>query len=211
MAENSPTKREPHITIRKGSPEDAEAFVNLISLAYTPLFRALYGIKTGDPLKNLFCLKKNYLSFEHSLFAEVDGEIAGVIMGFDWRTRQQEQMRTRLLKFRYFGGSFWLKVPYLLVNSYVPGLVDEGEYYIGHLVVYPQFRGMGLGKKLIAKEEDIARKMGAQRMVADVKVTNEVIIRLVKEMGYTVSEDVKEMVVGRDRFHFHRITKDLRN
>ncbi|MBU7026643.1 MAG: GNAT family N-acetyltransferase [Theionarchaea archaeon] len=156
-------------------------------------------------------MKKNYLSFEHSLFAEVDGEIAGVIMGLDWRTRQQERMRTGLLKFRYFGGPFWLKVPYLLVNPYVPGIIGEGEYYIGHLVVYPQFRGMGLGKKLIAKEEDIARKRGAQRMVADVKVINEVMIKLVKEMGYTVSGDVKEMVIGRDRFHFYRITKDLRN
>lgn len=209
MIENSPTQREPHIVIREGSPEDAEAFVNLVNLAYVPLFRALYGINNGDPLKNLFRLEKNYSSFEHFLFAEVNEEIAGVIMGYDWRARQQERIRTRFLMFRYFGGPFWLKMPYLLVNPYVPGIMEEGEYYIGYLVVYPRFRGMGLGKKLIAQEEDVARKRGAQRMVADVEVTNEVIIRLVKEIGYTVPEDAKEMVMGKDRFQFYRITKVL--
>ena len=212
--ENSPRQPETlDITIRKGSPEDADDFARLTSLVYMDLFRAAYGISTADPLKNLFRLKKNHLSFEHSSFAYVNGEIAGVIMGTDWRARRREWMRTRILMLRYIGVAFLVKMGYFLLSliesGYTPGMVGEDEYYIGYLVVYPQFRGLGLGKKLILKEEDEARKMGAKKMVADVDIMNEIINKLVREIGYTVEEEVRETVIGKNRFKFFRISKDL--
>jgi ribosomal protein S18 acetylase RimI-like enzyme len=201
------------ITIRKGSPEDADDFVRLASLVYMDLFRAVYGISTGDPLKNLFRLKKNHLSFEHSSFACINGEIAGVIMGTDWRARKREWMRTRILMLRYIGVPFLVKLGYFLLSviesGYTPGMFSEDEYYIGYLVVYPQFRGLGLGKKLILKEEDNAKKMGAKKMVADVDITNKIIIKLVRGIGYTVEEEIRETVIGRNQFKFFRISKYL--
>lgn len=202
-----------NITIRKGSPEDTDDFVRLASLVYMDLFRAVYGISTTDPLKNLFRLKKNHLSFEHSSFACINGEIAGVIMGTGWRTRKQEWMRTRILMLRYIGVPFLVKLGYFLLSviesGYTPGMFSEDEYYIGYLVVYPQFRGFGLGKNLILNEEVEATKMGAKKMVADVEVGNEVVLKLVREIGYTIEEEIRETVIGKDQFRFYRISKDL--
>lgn len=203
----------PDIVLRKGAPEDAEDFARLVNLGYAHIFKALYGISTIDCLKGMFCLKKNHLSFEHSYFAEVNGRIAGIIMGVDLKTRKQGWMRTRILMLRYIGAPFLVKMIQLLKGAikkdFFPGTMGEEEYYFGYLVVYPQFRGLHLGKKLIAKVEDIAREMGAVRIVGDVEVENEVIIKIVKELGYTVEENPQEMTIGRDRFAFFKIYKDL--
>jgi len=214
MTQSTHTDAEPpDIVLRKGAPEDAEDFARLVNLGYAHIFKALYGISTIDPLKGMFCLKKNHLSFEHSYFAVVNGETAGIIMGIDLRTRKQGWMRTRILMLRFIGAPFLVKMIQLLKGAikkdFFPGTMGEAEYYFGYLAVYPQFRGLNLGRKLIAKEEEIAREMGAARIVGDVEVGNEVIIKIVKELGYTVEETPQEMIVGRDRFAFFRIYKDL--
>ncbi len=72
-----------NVVIRKGTPYDGEDFVNLINVGESTFLRITYGPSTAEPLRNLFCLKKNLLSYEHSYFAEVGGENAGMISGYD--------------------------------------------------------------------------------------------------------------------------------
>lgn len=197
------------VVIRKGTPCDGEDFVNLINIGESTFLRITYGLSTAEPLKNLFCSKKNLLSYEHSYFAEVGRENAGMICGYDWKTRKEEVARTRLLLIRYAGIHFMMKVPFLILNWTIPGIVGEGDYYMGNLVVYPQFRGRSVAKMLVLKMEDEARKKGAQRIVANTEVHNQVVTRMLKGMGYLVSDDPTEMKIGKYRLYFSNIEKKI--
>ncbi len=102
-----------------------------------------------------------------------------------------------------------VKIPFLILKTTILGTVGKGDYYMGNLVVYPQFRGRGIGKMLVLKMEDEARKKGVQRIVAHTEVHNQVVARMFKEIGYLVSDDPTEMKIGKDRLYFLKIEKNF--
>lgn len=208
---NKPNKegREPTITIRKATPDDVEDFVNLLNLLDPFILTCMYGIHTVDPLGNLFCMKKNIWSYEHYFIAEVDGTVAALITGFDWKTKKQERMRTALFMLRNIGIPYVLRIPYLFMSRSSLGHLERNEYYIGNMVVYPQFRRMYVARILTLKMEDEARKTGAKRMVLTTRASNQIAITSFQQIGYSIEGDVREMVIGKDKIEFYRLIKDI--
>lgn len=200
---------EPTITIRKATPDDAEDFVNLLNLLDPFILTCMYGIHTADPFGNLFCMKKNIWSYEHYFIAEVNGTVAALITGFDWKTKKQERMRTVLLVLRHIGIPYVLRIPYLFMNRSSLGHLERNEYYIGNIVVYPQFRRMYVARILTLKMEDEARKTGAKRMVLTTRASNQIAITLFQQIGYSIEGGVREMVIGKDKIEFYRLIKDI--
>ena len=64
--------------------------------------------------------------------------------------------------------------------------VENNEYYISNVAVYPEFRGAKLGTNLILKMEEEAKSSGAGKIVLDVDIDNEGAIRLYNRLGYSV-------------------------
>ncbi len=78
-------------------------------------------------------------SWQNALVAEVDGVAAGAVVGYDG-ARLAELREGTLAVIEEFVGSR-------------PTIVDEtqaGEYYLDSVGVLPQFRGLGIGRLLVA-------------------------------------------------------------
>ena len=175
-----------NIVIRKGLPEDAQDFANLIWLSELTLFPAIFGSGARGMMQNLFRHRKNLFSFEHSYFIEVDGRKAGMVLGYDWKTRRGEEWRTGLLLIKHMKLGFFARIPALLKALNLVGRVGDNEYYISNVAVYPEFRGASLGTNLLLKMEEEAKSCGAGKIILDVSVDNEGAIRLYNRLGYLV-------------------------
>jgi len=172
------------IIIRKGLPEDAPDFANLVLLSEPTLFPTIFGSGTRGVIQNLFRHRKNLFSFEHSYFIEVDGKKAGMILGYDWKTQRGEEWRTGLLLIKYMKLEFFARIPALLKALSLVGRAGNNEYYICSVAVYPEFRGNELGTTLLLWEEEEAKRCGASRSTLDVNVDNQGALRLYNRLRY---------------------------
>ena len=174
-----------NIVTRKGRAQDAQAFSHLFLLSAPIFWPSLFGDNAAiDVIKNLFQQSRNLFSFEHSCFIEVNGKIAGMTLGYNWEQKRREKLYTSLLlvkclKWSLFATFFdWLKVQNMLRK------VGENEYYLQNIAVYPEFRGLGLGKKLLFEIEREAKKTGSNNITLDVDTSNKRAFKLYERIGY---------------------------
>ncbi len=73
------------IKIIKGGPthEESKVFAQLILMS-APYFHTLFGKRIEYTLESLFSLRYNLFSFEHVYIAEYNGELAGMLLGYDY-------------------------------------------------------------------------------------------------------------------------------
>lgn len=197
------------ITIRKADFEDKKDFaaLMLISASFLPI---LFNKRIKDILQELFCYRFNLFSFEHVLFAEIDGEKAGMILGYDWQTKKRENLRTGFLLFKKTGISILRKLTALIKFNAAVGKLNNGEYYISNIAVYPKFSGVGAGKKLMSEAEHEAKMAGSERIILDVEKDNIGAITVYKKIGY---EKIKEFSIPLQKnkiLYFNRMTKKVR-
>ncbi len=82
------------------------------------------------------------------------------------------------------------------------------EYYISNVAIYPEFRGSGLGTKLMLYAEQTASKRNLKYLSLDVERENETAINLYKKLGYKITEE-KTLDLG-EVFSFFRMVKEIR-
>jgi ribosomal protein S18 acetylase RimI-like enzyme len=68
--------------------------------------------------------------------------------------------------------SLFSRIFYLLKAQNIVGKIAENEYYLSNIAVYPEFRSLGLGIKLLSEIEREARKAGSNKIVLDVETSN---------------------------------------
>lgn len=197
-----------NIVIRKGFPEDAQDGSKLILLSAPVFFPAIFGSGVKNVIQNLFPQRKNLFSFEHSYFIEVDGKKAGMIFGYDGKTEREEGWRTGLLMINYMKLGFIARIPSLLKALRAAERIEDNEYYISNLAVYPEFRGINLGTKLLLKIEEEAKSGGTEKIVLDVGVDNQGAIRLYNRLGYTIVGKPRRAKISRKVFAFYRMVKN---
>jgi len=197
-----------NIIIRKGLPEDSPDFTNLILLSEPTLFPAILGSGAKNIIQNLFRQRKNLFSFEHSYFIEKDGVKAGMIIGYDLKTVREEKWRTGLLLIKYMRYKFFAKILLLLKAKNIVGKVEDNEYYISNVAVYPEFRDNKLGTNLLSKIEREAKRYNAEKSTLDVETNNQNAIRLYKRIGYSVTGKPKRAKIGGENFAFLRMRKE---
>jgi len=198
------------ITVRRKSTlADSKDFAELVLIS-VPYFPILFGDKIKTVLQDLFRYHSNLFSFEHVYFAEVDGEITGMILGYDWKVKKQQNLRTGFLLFKKIGIYILGKSLLLMKFNATVGKISDEEYYIQHIATYPQYRGMGTGKSLILEAEQEAKKVGAKGIVLDVEKENISAINFYKKLGY---KTIKEFLLSLQRdkiLHFNRMTKEVK-
>ena len=121
----------------------------------------------------------------------------------------RDRLKTGLLLFKYLKAGLFARLSTLLRVNATLGEIEDGEYYISNLAVYPEYQGKGLGTRLLRMAEDKAREFGASRIVLDVEAGNKDAIRLYKKIGYTVATELREIGVGKERLRFLRMIKLL--
>ena len=197
-----------NVVIRKGRPEDADHFSQLVLIAVPELLPYVFSSKTKDIMKNLFQDTENYWSFEHTYFAEVDDDVAGMALGYSYRQRKQEEERTGELVVRYLEGIIYEELPNPRVAE-ITEKIEENEYYFMYLAVYPKFRRLGIGTKLFALIEEEARKIGYNKVVFDVETDNTEAIKLYERLGYSIVNRSPVVETSVKNFEFLKMSKEI--
>jgi len=197
-----------NIIIRKGLPEDSPDFANLILLSEPTLFPAILGSGARNIIQNLFRKPKNLFSFEHSYFIKKDSATAGMIIGYDGKTERTEGLRTGQLFIKYMKLEFFGRITSLLKAWKIFGGLENDEYYISNVTVYPEFRGKKLGTALLLKAEEEVKRCGAKKSILDVDIGNQGAIRLYKQLGYSTIGKLKKTRMNQKEFAFLRMRKE---
>ena len=200
-----------NITIRKGRPEDAQDFSQLVLFTGPELLPALFGSESNarNVMKGSFQHIRNAFSYEHSHFIEANGEIAGMALVFTPDQMRREQLRTMLFILRYLKLSFLTQIIYLYRSSQILVQITEGDSYLAHIAVYPKFRSLGLGTKLLGVIEEEARAAGSKRMVLDVETDNTEATKLYERLGYTIERKSPILRIRDKGFEFFKLSKDI--
>ncbi len=90
-------------------------------------------------------------SFEHVHFVEFEGEKAGMILGYDWKIKKLENLRTGFLLLKKIGVGILKKLSLFIRFNASGGKLHSGEFYISNIAVEPKYRGMGVGKRIMLK------------------------------------------------------------
>lgn len=174
------TTSTPKITIRAARREDAALIAEVVCMAV--------GYDTTHPIYPVFhtlaaCDHTQY-SYRNTLVAEVDGMVAGALVGYDGA--DLEALREPIF-------------PLLLKHlGEIPHIEDEtevGEFYLDSLGVLPRFRGLGVGSALLNAMCDRAYVAGHERVGLIVDIDNPKAEKLYTELGF--------MRIGRKRFIGH--------
>ncbi|MCD6493613.1 MAG: GNAT family N-acetyltransferase [Archaeoglobaceae archaeon] len=75
---------------------------------------------------------------------------------------------------------------------------DENGFYLGALGVKEKYRGKGIGKELVKKCVEFAKKKGYNKVWLEVNVDNKKAIEIYKNMGFRIEETIR---------HFYGIGK----
>ena len=200
-----------NITIRKGRPEDAQDFSQLVLFTGPELLPALFGSESNvrNVMKGSFQHIRNAFSYEHSHFIEANGEIAGMALVFTCDQMRREQLRTMLFILRYLKLSFLTQIIYLYRSSQILVQITEGDSYLAHIAVYPKFRSLGFGTKLLEVLEEEARTTGSKRMVLDVETDNTEATKLYERLGYTIEQKTPILKIRDKGFEFFKMSKNI--
>jgi len=198
-----------NIIVRKGRREDAKDSAALCLLSGPTLVPCLFGSHARDLLENLFKHARNWFSFEHSHFVEVNGEVAGMALAYTYDQRKSEELRDGLLFIRYMKWRLIGQLPHMLRAMNIAKQFARGESYLSNVAVYPRFRGLGLGTKLIEAIEEEARTVASKRMVLDVETDNGKAIRLYERLNYRIERKSPVLRIRDKAFQFYKMSKDI--
>ncbi len=129
-----------NIVVRKAVREDAEVIAKVVSMAIgdEEALRNYCGNDFRTVLTVVAQRESTQYSWQNALVAEVDGIVAGAIIGYAGARLGELRNGTYAVLREIIGR--------------VPTIADEtepGEYYIDSVGVLPEFRGLGVGKELI--------------------------------------------------------------
>lgn len=198
-----------NIIIRKGRTEDSQDFSQLILLSAATFFPSIFASNTEEVMRKIFQQLGNLFSFEHSYFIEVNDEIAGMALGYNWEQKRREELHTGLLLVKYLKWSFFTRIFYLLKAQGIVGKVSENEYYLSNIAVYPEFRALGLGTKLFSEIKRESEKTGVNKIVLDVETNNKRAVKLYERLGYIIKWRTPSIKINKETFELFRMHKVL--
>lgn len=164
--------------IRQATPADAEKAAILFRDAIKDIAEALTGEQEEERIlvvmADFFRQKGNRLSYENCLVCEIEGSVAGLIVGYYGGNADEldEPLAARLR---------------LLKNDPTFKLEKEAEeedFYLDTLCVDPAFRGKGIGTELLQFAEQQAKAKGYERISLAVERNNEKAQQLYTRIGY---------------------------
>lgn len=135
------------------------------------------------------------MSYQTTVFAERDGDIAGMISGYT----SSEHLRSSDKPLRRAAGLRIVRMFALMPLA--QGLLEfietvpAGDYYIQGVAVAEAHRGQGIGSLLLDRAEETARINGSNRIVLDVAEDNEHARRLYERRGMKVEAQSPPIVL----------------
>lgn len=165
-------------SIREAYPNDYSQVAPLIvqamedlacTFANTQVPRESYAL-----FEHFFRERDNQYSYENTLVYEIEGQIAGSVIGYDGALlpgyRQPFMM--------------YIAQKYGVRDLIIENETMTGEFYIDTLSVYPQFQGRGIGKQLLKAIQIKAKEEGHSKIGLLVDLENPNAKKLYTALGY---------------------------
>ena len=176
------------IKIRKARPvhEDGLAFASLFDKTSDGFLSRMLGEEAYEIIAEAFLKPNNEYSYENVAFAEKGESICGMVSGYTFGMKKKLQnsvlaqstkgKKGAIRRFHFVGS--------ILMRAM--GAKHLGEYYLQAIIVTEDYRGKGLGNKLMGWIEHDAIEKGAQTLALDVASKNKSAISLYHRQGMTV-------------------------
>lgn len=163
------------VIVRAATAEDANVIARAVALAIgnEATLRSYCSDDYLAVLAEIARQDATQYSWRNALVAEVDGVAAGAIVGYDGA-------QLRVLR----NGTFTVLLERI---GRVPNILDEtgrGEYYLDSVGVFPDFRGLGVGRALIDAFCDKAFAEGHERVGLMVDYDNPQAEKLYISLGF---------------------------
>ena len=197
------------ILVRKGKPEDAHHFSELVTLTSPAIFPIVFGSNVKKLMKNLFSHKRHYYSFDRSFFAEIDGKVAGMAQLHKLITRKGQTVRLSLLLLKYLKWRLPAKAVNLLKFDRLIKFVARDDCYLSNVSVYPEFRSFGIGTKLLAAVEEEVKKIGKKRVVLHAETHNTRAVSLYERLGYKIESKSSSLKIKNNLFESFKMAKSI--
>ena len=164
------------LSFRPAEASESEQGARLILLTLHQFGDHLFGFgdhaRAHAALASFFRLPANRFSHEYTVFAQVDGEIAGILMLFNRRQMRRSMVITAAHMFRVYRLKEIIKFLELMMPYRNEENIPEDELYIGHLAVDEKFRRQGFGLRLLEYAEKEARAQGKSKLTLLTEIEN---------------------------------------
>jgi ribosomal protein S18 acetylase RimI-like enzyme len=185
----------PEIVIRPAHPADAQPAARLIYATGPAYFNWVFGLgdaeRAVDIISRLFVRQGNRFSYQFADLVEVSRQVAGLLVSFPGRAL----LRLNWVTGRHLFPLFSWKDRLQLFQHATPLMNEKesepGHYLISHLAVFPEWRGKGIGTRLLNYAEMKARSKGILTCTLDVDLNNSPAQRLYRHAGYTVVQTTR--------------------
>lgn len=168
------------ITHRAARKEDAPLIAKAVAMAFgDECVKALCGDDYLNVLEDIAKSEDSQYSFKNALIAKVDGLPAGAICGYDGGELSKLKARTLEMVKEHTG-----------LEAQVEKETQAGEFYIDSLGILPEYRGQGLGSKLLTAMCDHAHKNGHSLVGLLVDYNNPKAEALYHKLGFKRIETV---------------------
>jgi ribosomal protein S18 acetylase RimI-like enzyme len=198
-----------NISVRKGRPEDAHHFSELVTLTSPAIFPIVFGSTVKKIMKNLFPHKRHYYSFDRSFFAEVNGKVVGMAQLHKLISRKGQTVRLSFLLLKYLKWRLPSKAVNLLKFDRLIKFVAHNDCYLSNVAIYPEFRSFGVGTKLLAVIEEEARSIGKKRVVLHAETHNARAISLYERLGYKIESRSPSLKIKNRLFESFTMSKPV--
>lgn len=137
-----------NVIIRKADKDDASLIAQIVAMAIgDDIAKSYCGENYHLVLNELACVKDSQYSYHNAIIAEVDGKPVGAAVAYDGADLHKLRATTLAHIFKHTGKELIIK----------EDETDASEFYLDSLGVLPEYRGCGIGAKLIHVLKEIAR------------------------------------------------------
>ncbi len=177
------------VEFRPARKEDSRKIAELFSISsdgvadYTWSTMAEPGEQILDVGERRYSRKDTQFSYQNCMIAEIDREIVGMLAAFPMEGEGRNDDRKEIDP---------------ILEPYTK-LEQPNSYYIAGMAVFPEYRGYGIGTKLLQIAEERAGNLGLNQMSLIVFEANSGAKRLYERHGYY--ETARERVVPHRMIH----------
>ncbi len=168
-----PVIREDDVLVRPASRRDCRSIAELFLIASDGLAEYIWrqsGPGQASPLdigEQRYAREDALFSYRNCLIADVHGSVAGMLHSFPMQPPSGREAEP----------------PDPVLRPYTE-LEDYGSLYISGIAVFPAYRGLGIGSRLLAEAHAAARRSGHPRVSLICFENNHGAMRLYRRLGY---------------------------
>lgn len=177
------------ITIRKATRNDSDLISNAVAMALGEESSLYYcGEDYLGVFKQIAEMEISQYSFQNTIIAEVDGSPVGAVVSYDGGRLSELRCPTLSAILAATGK-----------QHEIPDETEVGELYLDSLCVLPEFRGQGIGKRLIQAVKERAKEIGLPIVGLLVDFENPKAEKLYSSLGF-VRAGIKDFL-GHPMYH----------